>query len=114
MRLFIALMLAAASGLAAGGDQITSHRAAADFELTADPGAPPWKDVKGVFAENNAFGQPTPGHRTAIRSVWTGKHIYFLFVCPYTELHLKPNPDTTSETNRLWEWDVAEVFVGAD
>jgi hypothetical protein len=27
---------------------------------------------------------------------------------------LKPQPNTTQETNELWNWDVAEVFIGAD
>ena len=27
---------------------------------------------------------------------------------------MHPNPSTTTETNRLWNWDVAEVFIGSD
>ena len=61
-----------------------------------------------------AHVQPTPGHRTEIRSRWTEKFLYFLFICPYEQLHLKPDPVTDKETNKLWDWDVAEVFVGAD
>jgi hypothetical protein len=34
-----------------------------------------------------------------------------LFTCPYEVLCLKPDPDTSRETNKLWQWDVAEVFV---
>src|SRR6185437_1846201 len=29
-------------------------------------------------------------------------------------LHLHPHPSRTTETNKLWEWDVAEVFIGSD
>jgi hypothetical protein len=29
-------------------------------------------------------------------------------------LNLKPNPSTKEETNKLWTWDVAEVFIGTD
>jgi hypothetical protein len=32
----------------------------------------------------------------------------------YEELYLHPNPSATTETNKLWEWDVAEVFIGSD
>jgi hypothetical protein len=67
-----------------------------------------------VFAENDPHGKPVPGHRTEIRSRWTAHNIYFLFICPYSELYLKPNPSRTVETNQLWNWDVAEVFVGTD
>ena len=100
----------------AGGlpDVITSPRVGGDFQLTADAQAPQWKDAPGVFAENDARGKPTTGHRTEIRSRWTAKYLYFLFICPYEELNLKPDLVTTAETNKLWNWDVAEVFVGAD
>ena len=55
-----------------------------------------------------------PGHRTEIRSRWTGRNLYFLFTCPYEQLNLKPEPKTETETNQLWKWDVAEVFIGSD
>ena len=45
---------------------------------------------------------------------WTRQNLYFLFVCPYEELNLKPDPKPSVETNELWNWDVAEVFIGAD
>src|SRR5579862_2793712 len=92
----------------------TSRYAPADFSLSADPDAPQWRDAPSVIAENGPHGEPVPGHRTEIRSRWTPKNIYFLFICPYQQLHLKPNPSQTAETNQLWDWDVAEVFVGSD
>jgi len=91
-----------------------SSRLKHDFLLAADPQSPQWKDAPAVFAANGPHGEPVPGHRTEIRSRWTEKNLYFLFVCPYEELHLKPNPTQTAETNHLWNWDVAEVFVGSD
>ncbi|MFN7947399.1 MAG: carbohydrate-binding family 9-like protein [Blastocatellia bacterium] len=97
-----------------GSGLIVSRRAKADFALTADPNAPEWRGVKGIIAERNSHGQLVPSHRTEIRSRWTDKFIYFLFVCPYEELNLKPEPSTTTETNKLWDWDVAEVFIGTD
>jgi len=116
-RTFVGLLAAtplAAAVPAQAPAVITSQRAASDFDLTADPGAESWKGVSGVWAERGPRGEITPGHRTEIRSRWTGQNLYFLFVCPYAELHLKPSPTTTAETDKLWEWDVAEVFIGAD
>jgi hypothetical protein len=55
-----------------------------------------------------------PGYRTEIRSRWTAKNLYFLFSCPYEELFLRPSPSTITETYKLWNWDVAEVFIGSD
>ncbi|MFN7992299.1 MAG: carbohydrate-binding family 9-like protein [Bryobacteraceae bacterium] len=112
------LPLLAAAPLFAGGPGapgvIVSRHAAADFALTANPDAAEWNGVPGVAATKGPKGEAVPGHRTEIRSRWTRDNIYFLFVCPYQELHLKPNPSTTTETNHLWDWDVAEVFVGND
>src|SRR5579863_5142447 len=104
----------AALAFADGPGLIVSRHADDDFALTADPGAAPWKSVAGVFLENGPKGEPVPGHRTEVRSRWTGDNVYFLFVCPYETLHLHPNPSRTRETNELWDWDVAEVFVGTD
>jgi hypothetical protein len=37
-----------------------------------------------------------------------------LFVCPYEQLGLKPLPSRATKTFRLWDWDVAEVFIGSN
>jgi hypothetical protein len=101
-------------GLADGPGVIISHRASADFALTADPSSPTWKGISGVFMDKGPKGEPAPGHRTEVRARWTRNNIYLLYVCPYEELHLHPNPSQTRETNQLWDWDVAEVFVGTN
>lgn len=93
---------------------IESRRASGDFVLTADPASATWRPVRGVITEHDQRGRPVPGHRTEIRSRWTEKNLYLLFTCPYQSLYLTPSPSTTSETNLLWEWDVAEAFIGTD
>lgn len=92
----------------------TSSKLEKDMDLDADPNSKLWKDAPGIFADHSARGELSPGHKTEIRSRWTKDYLYFLFVCPYEQLYLKPDPDTVNETNRLWNWDVAELFVGAD
>ncbi|MEO8127768.1 MAG: carbohydrate-binding family 9-like protein [Bryobacteraceae bacterium] len=114
MKRFVVFLIAAAAALADGPGKIISKHAAADFELSADPNAKQWKGVAGVIAENDSMGKPLPGYRTEIRSRWTEKNLYLLYIQPYKELYLIDNPSTTTETNKLWEHDVAEVFVGAD
>lgn len=93
---------------------LESHFSKADFELTADPASPPWNGIGGVFAENGPHGERIPGHRTEIRSRWTTGNLYLLYICLYETLHLRPNPALTAETNQLWDWDVAEAFIGSD
>ncbi len=93
---------------------IESRRSETDFALTADPTAAPWRTITGVISERDQRGQIVPGHRTEIRSRWTGKNLYLLFICPYEELNLIATPSTKTETDKLWEWDVAEAFIGTD
>lgn len=93
---------------------IESRYSAKDFPLTADPASAQWKKVKPVIADKDRFGKPVAGHRTEIRSRWTRENLYLLYVCPFDKLFLKPSPSTTTETNNLWDWDVAEVFIGTD
>lgn len=99
---------------AAGPPVATSSHADSDFALTADPSSPQWKNAPAIFAATDSHGNSVPGHRTEIRSRWTKDNLYVLFICPYQELYLKPNPTVTQETNKLWNWDVAEIFIGDD
>jgi hypothetical protein len=91
-----------------------SVEASRDVALETDPGSAFWRIALPVYATLDSRGRSVPGHRTEIRSRWTKDNLYFLFVCPYEELNLKPAPDTVGETNQLWNWDVAEVFIGSD
>jgi hypothetical protein len=91
-----------------------SLRAAHDVAPDTDANSEFWKNAPHVTAERDAHGKPVPRYATEVRSRWTAGYLYFLFICPYNELYLKPNPATTTETNELWNWDVAEVFLGSD
>ncbi|MBA2302828.1 MAG: carbohydrate-binding family 9-like protein [Acidobacteria bacterium] len=91
-----------------------SARAERDFELTADPDRPEWKDAPRVFMTRDYLGGAIDGAPTEVRSRWTNEHLYLLYICPYYELNLKPEPPSTEETPRLWDWDVVEAFIGSN
>jgi hypothetical protein len=93
---------------------LESAYAAHDFELSADPRRPEWANAPRVIANRDYSGQTVPGRPTEIRSRWTDGHLYLLYICPYDEISLKPDPDVTADTPRLWNWDVAEAFIGSD
>src|SRR5260370_42230350 len=112
MAKLLLLLLAALPIAADGPGVILSKYVDADFPLTADPGAAVWKAATPIFAANGPKGDPTPGHRTEVRSRWRNQNLSFLFICPHEALNLKPNPTTTEETNTLCNWAVAEVFRG--
>lgn len=109
------LLFSVVTTSAAGNDAVfESTRAAADVPLSTDPGLPFWGAAHPIYADRGPMGQPEEHYRTEIRSRWTEKNLYFLFICPYEELNLKPSPSTSTETYGLWNWDVAEVFIGSD
>lgn len=85
-----------------------------DVALSADPASELWAGIPGVYSERSAKDEPTPGHGTEVRARWTEESLYVLFICPYKELYLMGSPQTSKETNKLWERDVAEIFIGAD
>jgi hypothetical protein len=111
---FLLILTSAALAVAADGSLIESTRAREDVALTTYPVAAFWPGARPVYAEKSPHAEPLPRYRTEIRSRWTKDNLYVLFVCPYKELNLKPSPSTAPETSQLWDWDVAEVFIGSD
>lgn len=110
---FLALLFCLV-GAAKNPDVIESSKAERDQPLTADPASLFWQGAHPVFLEKDKLGKPDPHFRAEVRSRWTGHNLYFLFICPFDELSLKPAPNTQQETYELWNWDVAEVFIGSD
>jgi len=110
----VVLALFAAIAVAADDKSIESMKADNDVALTTNPGSSFWQGGRGVYAERDTYGKPLPRYRTQVRSRWTRNNLYFLFICPYDTLYLKPHPATSTETFQLWDWDVAEVFIGSD
>jgi hypothetical protein len=88
--------------------------ATSDSGPDTDPGSAFWSGASRVVAESDFFGQPIPGHHTEILLQWTRANFYVLFICTYQQLHLKPGPNLSNETYELWNYDVAEVFIGDD
>jgi hypothetical protein len=110
------LLVAAGTGYAQSADDgaFKSVYAAKDASLETNPQSAFWRGALPVYAEVDSHGKIVPGYRTEVRSRWTKENLYLLYACPYEELHLKPSPDTVAETNELWNWDVAEVFIGSN
>jgi hypothetical protein len=107
-------VILAAAPLAFAEATMNSLLAATDVAPDTNPTSEFWRNAPHVLARLDAGGKPVGRYATEVRSRWTPDNLYFLFICPYQELYLKPNPATTVETNGLWNWDVAEVFLGSD
>jgi len=100
--------------LVADAPAIISKKSGRDFKLTADPHIRHWRQAAPALATKDYTGRLVPLRPTEIRSRWTANNLYILFSCPYESLNLKPNPVTQEETPKLWNWDVAEAFLGSD
>ena len=86
----------------------------ADSPLVLDPTAAFWKDAPAVTFSHDSFGKETGLKPTEVRVRWSKQFLYVLFVGRFDVLHLKPNPVTDKDTVPLWDWDVAELFIGSD
>ena len=114
MKTLIIAIASVISLLAQSQGVMQSSRADRDMAPDTNPSSEFWKSAPAVVAANDKFGKPMPELKTEIRSRWTKDNLYFLFICPFHELWLKPDPSVKTETNKLWDWDVAEVFIGSD
>jgi Carbohydrate family 9 binding domain-like len=94
--------------------EIQSVRADSDPALDTNASSSFWRGALPVYMDADTMGRPDIKFRTEVRTRWTERYLYFLFICPYEQLDLKPNPNTSAETYGLWNWDVAEVFIGSD
>lgn len=93
---------------------VDSTRSSRDVSLSTDPTSSFWQSASRIYARVDEEGHDVAGLRSEIRSRWTKDNIYFLFICPNEHLYVKPNPDVQNETYELWNWNVAEVFIGTD
>ena len=117
MRSFLKMLLvvlACGSRLRDAGPTAKSLWAENDVKLDTNQTSSFWGMAPSVYLDTDAHGHRVPKYRTEVRMRWTNQNLYFLFICPYEELNLKPDPKTATETYELWNWDVAEVFIGAD
>jgi hypothetical protein len=98
----------------AADNLVESTQAFNDVALETNPASVFWGAARPVYMNKDTRGKAVPGYRTEVRTRWTRNNLYLLFVCPYEELYLKAGPNTVKETNQLWNWDVAEIFIGSD
>lgn len=110
----LCLSLFSLPALSADDSVMESVHSASDVQLDTNPGSAFWQGAKPVYADVDGDGKEIKAFRTEVRSRWTADSIYFLFVCPYKQLSLKPAPNVAKETYQLWNWNVAEVFLGSD
>lgn len=93
---------------------LESSCAAWDVPLETDCSSLFWGAAQSVVADRDLYGRPIGEYKTEIRFGRTQRILYVLFVYPFHKLHLKSHPNTSQKKYCLWNWDVAERFIGWD
>jgi hypothetical protein len=114
VKVLLAFLFGATFTLAADKPVAEAVYSFADVALTTDPSSEFWQAARAVYLERDTQGKDAQNFHSEVRIRWTKNNLYFLFICRYDKLYLKPSPTTTQETNELWNWDVAEVFISAN
>lgn len=114
VKVLAALVLGVLAAHAADTPSAEAVHAAKDLPLTTETDSSFWRRARPIYLEKDIQGKSVSGFRAEVRALWTKNNLYLLFSCPYDELYLKPSPDTNKETNELWNWDVAEIFISSN
>jgi hypothetical protein len=114
VKVLAVLIFGVTVALAADNAVVEAVQATTDVPLKTDPASIFWSAARPTYLEKDIQGKSVPDFRTEVRTRWTKDNLYFLFICPYDQLNLKPSPNTKQETNELWNWDVAEVFISSN
>lgn len=73
-----------------------------------------WERARPVRLEyRSGDAVAVPELSTAVRCLWTDRHLCLAYECPFTELTVF-TPRQAAERIGLWENDVVEAFIGSD
>lgn len=70
--------------------------------------SPTWLDAESLT------GAARAELATEVRLLWSDRHLYLRYVCPFRQLTVFEPPLRDGERMGLWERDVVEAFVGPD
>lgn len=74
-----------------------------------------WSNAPLVRFDTDWQGQnPDPQRSTEVRLLWTTESLYLRFVSRYRVLTVFPDADPNGRRDKLWDRDVAEVFLQPD
>jgi alpha-galactosidase len=91
---------------------------AAPLNLPLDAGFPPpksWQSAKPVPFDTDWQGKNAdPQRHTEVRLLWAPEFLFLKFVARYRLITVFENADTNGRRDKLWDRDVAEVFLQPD
>ncbi|HEX4538347.1 MAG TPA: carbohydrate-binding family 9-like protein [Candidatus Acidoferrum sp.] len=85
------------------------------LDAAAFPPSKAWRTAKPVLFDRDWQGKnPDPHRRTEVRLLWTSEFLYLKFVARFRRITVFENADADGRRDKLWDRDVAEVFVQPD
>jgi len=100
---------------AASATEIVAPRVRRPFLLDAAHPASEWQPAAAqTFCADWQGKNGEAGHETQVQVVWSEEALYVRFQSHYRELNLFPDAVSGARRDRLWERDVAEVFLQPD
>jgi alpha-galactosidase len=86
-----------------------------EIQLDAQHPSPEWKRAAPVHFDHDWQGRNSdPGRETYVRVLWSADNLYLRFECRYRETYVFPDSDSSGRRDKLWDRDVAEVFLQPD
>ncbi len=101
---------------------LRARRISQDFELDGRLEHPLWQTAQaGWLEQSSRNGAVRPELSTSVRALWSGKHLYLAYQCPFTKLTVFTPPQSDRERcgpgqegSNLWDRDVVEAFIATD
>ena len=91
---------------------------AAPLDDSLDAGFPPskaWRSAKPILFDSDWQGKNAdPQRQTEVRLLWTHEFLYLKFLANYRLITVFDDSDSNGRRDKLWDRDVAEVFLQPD
>jgi alpha-galactosidase len=85
------------------------------LDAAAFPPSKAWRTAKPVRFDSDWQGKNADAHRqTEVLLLWTPEFLYLKFVARYRLITVFENADAEGRRDKLWDRDVAEVFLQPD
>lgn len=93
---------------------VTAGFAKRDPGFDMNPKSAFWAKAEVAKFDKGPRGEAHAQPPTEVRVKWTKQNLYVLYVAPYEKMYLTTNPQTKKDTDKLWDYDVVELFIGDD
>lgn len=97
---------------------LRSRAVAVPLDDSLDAGFPPskaWRSAKPILFDSDWQGKNAdPQRQTEVRLLWTYEVLYLKFLANYRHITVFDESDSNGRRDKLWDRDVAEVFLQPD